>query len=1022
MEYDHLKTEQHWQQFWLKKQTYAWDSNCGAKKSVADLDMVGAALNCNGLRADGGVDLEKKFASSPKSNCDEAKLDESNPNNDSVEFESQPGVDESTFSIDTPPPTVSGHLHMGHVFSYTQADFIARYQRMRGKNVFYPMGFDDNGLPTERLVEKIKGIRANQLPRHEFIAMCQEVVTESEEEFRKLFKSIGLSVDWNQEYQTISSKSRALSQMSFIDLYNKKLINRVKSPSFWDVVDQTALSQAEIEDKEKPGVMVEIVFDLISTPAAALSDDLVENAGYLQFCGSNNATSDSSVAEKGHEKGESIGLNSTVAGLKPSDPTAEKSSIVIKIATTRPEMIPACVAVLYNPADERYFSLAGQFAITPIFGAKVPIIADASVEIDKGTGLVMCCTFGDIQDIVWWRELSLPIKDCINKQGRMQNSGILDGMKVNEARAKMIEVLSEAGLVMAQTNIVRPVKCGERSGAPLEIIVTEQWYINVLDHKNKILEMGAKCKWNPEYMKVRFDNWVNGLNQDWCISRQRYFGVPFPVWYSLKKGEEGRVLLADKTQLPVDPFVDLPVGYSKDEVIPDMDIMDTWATSALTPQLSSWAITEDLAFDLKKHNQLFPFDLRPQAHEIIRTWTFSTIVKALYHQNTIPWHNIMLSGWCLAADKSKMSKSKGNVVTPTSLIKEKGADVVRYWASNSKLGTDIIYSEETFKIGRKLVLKLYNATKFCLTHLQNLAPTELIYDLLVTEVVADINADAKNRKIPEETTLQKIELEDLDRWVLHKLRECIQNAEKDLDNFEYCGARMAVEDFFWNVLCDNYLELIKGRLYSHYSEKKGQSAIITLYYCTITVLKLLAPFMPHVTEEMHHLLREALANKLGKKYTAASINARGTWPKISDYPTAPDYVLIGCDSVIEILGAIRKFKSANNISIKQQIDKLYIFSRVEKFSDIAKQIAVSAILDLKSAANISDLELLEADDITKIDQCYSKIELEKPNRLNQTKETQINQNETEQNDGAGTKSIVYSECQNYVVIEPKYDK
>ena len=593
---------------------------------------------------------------------------------------------EQTFVIDTPPPTVSGFLHMGHVFSYTQADFIARFQRMSGKTVFYPIGFDDNGLPTERLVEKIKQVRASDLGRAEFIDLCNEVVKDAELEFAKLFKSIAMSFDWNQTYQTISSRTITLSQMSFLDLINKDRAYRKLQPCLWDPVDATALAQAEVVDIEFDSLMNDIIFEL----------------------------------DNGKQ---------------------------ITISTTRPELIPACVAILYHPEDPRYQNLHMHHAVSPLFKISVPIIADEKVEIDKGTGLVMCCTFGDITDIEWWKKHQLPLRVILNKYGKLfcpadfgssswpslDSSKAKDffnqlvNLKAKDARSKILAILKEHELLLKQTPLAHFVKCAERSKAPLEIIVSAQWFIKILDIKDELLAQSAKCNWHPSYMKTRLDQWIEGLKWDWCISRQRYFGVPFPVWYSKKPGEEGKILLPEIKDLPVNPLTDLPKGYTKDEVEPDFDIMDTWATSAITPQLNSGAINEEYAVDYQRHQKLFPADMRPQAHEIIRVWSFYSIVKSYLHQQEIPWHNLMISGWCLAADKTKMSKSKGNIVTPVDLITEKSADVVRYWASNSKLGADIAYSEETFKIASKLINKIWNAAKFVELQLNKLTitPTKL---------------------------------------------------------------------------------------------------------------------------------------------------------------------------------------------------------------------------------------------------------------------------------------------------------
>lgn len=775
---------------------------------------------------------------------------------------------EDSFVIDTPPPTVSGTLHMGHVFSYTQADFIARFQRMKGKSVFYPIGFDDNGLPTERLVEKVKKVRANNLPREEFVSLCREVVEEAEVEFERLFKSIALSVDWKQKYQTVSDESIAISQMSFLDLIDKDKAYRNLQPTLWDPVDCTALAQAEVVDVESNSFMNDIAFQ-----------------------------------------------------------TEEGTQLVI--STTRPELLPACVAVVFHPEDERYKHLAGKFAITPLFGVKVPLIADVKVDKEKGTGLVMCCTFGDATDIEWWREHKLPLRVILNRYGKIDNLegfgesswqsvdlakaktylGQINGLKVKDAREKILEFLKEENKLLKQDPITHVVKCGERSGAALEFLVTSQWFIKLLDIKSELLEQVNKCNWNPAYMKVRLEHWIENLKWDWCISRQRFFGVPFPVWYSKRKGEEGKVIFADKADLPVDPLRDLPKGYLRDEVEPDYDVLDTWATSSISPQLSSKAINKDYAFDYERHQKLFPADMRPQAHEIIRTWAFYTIVKSYLHEKTIPWKNLMISGWCLAADKTKMSKSKGNVVTPVDLIHEKGADIIRYWASHSKLGADIAYSEEVFKLGQKLINKLWNAAKF----------TEL---------------QMKNLKIAPTTISQDIEkgliYKSMDLWLISKLKLVIDKATEELNKFEYCNARVAIEDFFWNVYCDNYIEIAKTRAYNESNnDEKGQvSALLTMHYCMNTLLKLFSPFIPHITEEIFSCLYKE----------EGLVSQKNMWPCEEEFVFDQNAFTTG-NKFLNILEAVRKIKADRQVSVSFPIKNLIIEPNDFDFESIKDDLA-----------------------------------------------------------------------------------
>ncbi|ABV76639.1 valine--tRNA ligase [Rickettsia rickettsii] len=773
---------------------------------------------------------------------------------------------EETYVIDTPPPTVSGQLHIGHVYSYTQTDFIVRFQRMMGKNIFYPMGFDDNGLPTERLVEKQKQIKAYNMERSEFIKICEEVVESEEEKFRSLFNQIALSVDWSLEYQTISPLSRKISQMSFLDLVQKEEIYRTNQPILWDPVDGTALAQADIEDKEQTSFM-----------------------NYITF-----------KTEQG-------------------DP--------LTIATTRPELLPACVAVFYHPDDGRYKHLAGKSAITPLFNEQVPLLADPLVRQDKGTGLVMCCTFGDQTDITWWKTHNLPLKTIITKKGTIdcQHETSIDGLKIKEARTKIIAILKEQELLIKQEDITHTVKCAERSGAPLEILTVPQWFVKTISHKEELLKRANELNWHPKNMKIRLENWINAISWDWCISRQRYFGVPFPVWYSKRVGEEGKILYADITQLPIDPLKDLPMGYSKEEVEPDYDVMDTWATSSVSPQLSTHGISDDFAVNKDRHDKLFPMDLRPQAHEIIRTWAFYTILKAHLHQNTLPWKNIMISGWCLAEDRSKMSKSKGNVLVPEKLLEQYGSDVIRYWSANSKLGADTAYSEDVMKNGKRLVNKLWSAAKFVFIHFDKLKGEDKKASLL------DIKEKITN---------------EFDKWMVNKLVELVKLATNELQNYEYANAMHLTEKFFWVVFCDNYLEISKTRSYDEeHKNPQGQySSILTLYHVMQTLLKLFAPFMPHITEELYQIL-----------YSENSIHVKGSWVNYSDL----NYEINakGAEGLLEILDIVRKFKAEKNLSIKAPI-KLLEVSGIVLSAELAE--------DLKNVTSADEIQFEMKDDKIKV--------------------------------------------------------
>ncbi len=813
---------------------------------------------------------------------------------------------ENGFTIDTPPPYASGNLHIGHVYSYSQTDCIARFMRMHGKNVFYPMGWDDNGLPTERQTEKARGVKANDMSREDFIKLCYEVVEEHEAHYTRQFQQLGLSVDWRQNYQTISASSRRMSQLSIIDLYNKGHAYRQLEPSLWDPADQTTLAQSEIEDKELPGTMWEIPF---------LYGDQE-----------------------------------------------------IIVATTRPELLGACVALMISPEKPELMRYVGQYVHTPLYNIVVPVIADEKVDPEKGTGAVMCCTFGDVTDRDWWRQYekqyNLPIRSVLDRRGRIKewdphnepqlnseartsyafkgegrfqelHSKIV-GLTAKQAKTKIVEMLTNAGLIRGQTEVLRNVPCAERSGAPLEIIATNQWFIRVLDKKAELIEQGRQIKWTPEFMRIRFEQWTENLKWDWGISRQRHFGVPLPFWYSKRAGEEGKVLIPDVLQLPVDPLVDLPNGYTRDEVEPDRDVMDTWATSSLTPQLSAHGLTPELMDEAERYAKLYPATMRPQGHEIIRTWAFYTIVKSYLHTGSIPWETAAISGWCLAADKSKMSKSKGNQIEPHVLIDEFGADVVRYWAANGKLGNDTAYDANQLKIGKRLQTKLWNAARFAALQIEGFAPNG---DTLAA-CEADISAP-------------------LDRWLSTRMAETVAQVTKHNLAYEYSDALRVAEDFFWKDFCDNYLELVKARAYGEISDSNGKrSAQTTLYFALQIILKLFAPVMPNITEELYSTLFAADFAKRG------SIHARGQWPQAGQF-ISDNVALSDGARAIALLGTVRKAKSDAKVSLKTPASRLVVVgeSLPEALLQDVSAAAVTPMPEFMTAA-VDGLTVTASDDGT----------------------------------------------------------
>ena len=713
------------------------------------------------------------------------------------------------YSIDTPPPTVSGSMHVGHAYSYTQQDVIARFKRMMGYNVFYPFGTDDNGLPTERLIEKLKGVKAKDMGRKEFVELCEKSLKEILPDFVSDWKKIGMSCDWSIYYSTIDKHSRRISQRSFIDLYNSKRTYRKSSPSVWCPECQTAIAQAELDDKEEDSIFNDIVFK------------------------------------------------------------SGKENLVV--ATTRPELLSSCVSVFYNPKDDRYKKLKGKMAKVPLFDFEVPILPDEKADPSKGTGLVMCCTFGDQQDIDWWKQHKLPLKVSIDERGHMTSlAGKYQGIYVKKARKQIIEDLKAAGLLLKQQPIKHIVNVHERCATAVEILVTPQWFVNYLDLKEDFIKQGSKLNWYPKFMEVRYQNWVNGLKFDWAISRQRYFGVPIPVWYCEKCSE---VILADKNKLPVDPLTDsAPVKKcpkcAHTKFVSEKDVLDTWATSSLTPTIAVELMPKEL------HNKLTPMSMRPQAHEIIRTWLFYTLAKSYLSNKELPWTDAMISGYVLDPQGEKMSKSKGNTISPQLMIEKYSGDALRFATCAAKLGEDVPFQEKELVAGTKLINKIWNAAKFMAIHL-------------------------------EEKPKKPKKLAPFDEWLIAKMNSVIKNSTESLNGYEYSRSKQEFELFFWQVFCDNYLEIVKDRLYnSNRSKEDIDSAKYTLYLALLNVVKLLAPIMPHISEELYQ-------KYFAKKEKIKSVHISG-WPEIEKVKADS----ASGDLAIKVLTEVRQFKSQNQKSLK----------------------------------------------------------------------------------------------------------
>jgi valyl-tRNA synthetase len=799
---------------------------------------------------------------------------------------------EEIYSIDTPPPTVSGSLHVGHVFSFTHTDVIARFQRMRGKSVFYPMGWDDNGLPTERRVQNYYGVRCDpslpydpqfnepekpgkhpvSISRPNFIELCNRLTDEDEKAFEHLWRHLGLSVDWSLTYATIDRRAQRVSQAAFLRLLHRGIAYQLEAPTLWDIDFRTAVAQAELEDREQPGAYHRIRF------------------------------------------------------TKP-DLTS------VEIDTTRPELIPACVALVAHPDDARYQSLFGTEVLTPLFKAPVPVKAHTLADPEKGSGIAMICTFGDLTDVTWWRELGLPVRAVIQTNGAFRpltwgSSGWesrdvagaqaaydqLANLSAAKARTRIVELLRESGDLMGDPRpITHPVKFYEKGDRPLEIVTSRQWFIKTMEFREELLARGRELQWHPEYMRHRYENWVNGLAGDWCISRQRFFGVPFPVWYPIGSDgqvDHGRPIVPAESQLPIDPSTDTPEGYAAAQrnqpngFAGDPDIMDTWATSSLTPQIAGdWLGDPDL------FARVFPMDMRPQSHEIIRTWLFDTVLRSTLEHHSLPWEHAAISGWVLDPDRKKMSKSKGNVITPMALLEEHGSDGVRYWSASGRPGTDTAFDAGQMKVGRRLAIKLLNAAKFALMQAE---PRGAI-------------------------------TEPLDRGMLSSLSMLVHESTEQLEAYDYARVLEQAERFFWSF-CDDYLELVKARRYGDYTADGAASANSAMLVALSALLRLFAPFLPFVTEEVWSWWRPGSVH-------------RAQWPSPEEVVES----IGGRDAgAIEIfaqtraaLGEIRRIKALEKRPVKAVIERAVLPRRFEALTPAAQ--------DFNAAAHISDLAFGDVD-------------------------------------------------------------
>ncbi|MCJ7429473.1 MAG: valine--tRNA ligase [Candidatus Nanohaloarchaeota archaeon QJJ-5] len=735
------------------------------------------------------------------------------------------GDGDTVYSVDTPPPTVSGDLHMGHMYGNTLMDFMARFKRMYGEAVYFPFGFDDNGIASERLTEKERDIRHQDYDRREFQQICREVCETYESQFEQNIKSIAMSVDWSQLYRTIEPRVQRISQLSFIDLYEKGREYRKQAPAIWCPECETAISQVEAEDAEKDSTFNDIRFDL-----------------------------------------------------------TDGSSITI--STTRPELLPACVSIFVHPDDEEHADLVGKTAEVPLFGREVPIIEDERVDMEKGSGIVMCCTFGDQTDIEWYQAHDLPLKIAIDESGTMTElAEEYEGMSTKTARKAIIEDLDDEGHLLDQRDITHTVNVHERCDEEIEFLVTEQWYVKLLDKKEEYLEAGQKMDWQPEKMFTRYEHWIEGLEWDWCISRQRDSGIPFPVWYCADCGQE---VLAAKDQLPVDPIQDEPPvdacpECGHDTFTPEEDVFDTWATSSLTPLINAgWDWDEDEQAFTFANDELYPMTMRPQGHDIISFWLFHTVVKCLEHTGEVPFDTVMIHGWVLDEHSRKMSKSKGNVVTPEEIMDEYPVDAIRYWAAGTSVGEDFPLKDQALVSGEKMVRKIWNASKL----VEDLAP---------------------------EPTERPEHLHAIDRWMLAEVDELTEQVATMMNNYDFNKAREKLRAVFWHIFCDDYLEIVKQRL----REGDDPSGAYAIREAHRRLMKAFAPILPHVTEEIWQDM-----------YADTSIHAQD-WPE----PLGIEADRTKGRQATQVISALRTYKNENGMALNDSLGHVVVYGDITGFED-----------------------------------------------------------------------------------------
>lgn len=766
--------------------------------------------------------------------------------------------DKKVYSIDNPPRYASGALHIGHAVHYTHIDFVARYKRMRGYNVFFPLCFDVNGIPIEERVERKYGITRKDIERHEFIKLCEKFAEENIDEMIHQFMVLGESMDDSIFYRTDAKYYRRITQISFIKLYKKGCVYQGEFPVNWCPRCMTAMADAEIEHVERNTILNTIKFYFSSE-------------------------------EKGN-------------GIKND----EKGSY-IEIATTRPEMLSTCQIVAIHPDDERALTLVGKEVVVPIYGKRVKIVKDERVDPEFGTGIVMVCTIGDKEDLEWAMKYDLPIEICINEDGTMNEiAGKYAGMKVEKAREKIIEDLEKENYIVKQEKIEQSVGVCWRCKTPIEFIQTKQWFLKILPFKEEILKVAKRMKWHPEYMFKRLEEWVNSLKWDWVISRQRYFATPIPVWECEKCNE---VVLAKEEQCYVDPTIDEPPVPScpkcGGKLVGSENVFDTWMDSSITPLFNTFWNRDKEMF-----KKLYPMSLRPQAHDIIRTWAFYTILRCFLLTDKEPFEELMIDGFILAPDGKPMHTSLGNVIDPLKIIEEYGSDALRYYAGTCKLGEDNPFRYKDLVRGIRLMNKIWNVEKF-------------------------IGNSIKKKYKKEDLNL-------IDRWILSLYSRVVKKSTEYMDKFEFSNAMKEIEYFLWHEFADHYIEMVKHRVY----EKEDESALYTLYTIGLGIIKLFSPFLPFLTEEIYDLVY--------KKFERKESIHLSEWPQ----PVLIDEEAEEKGEIIkEAISKIREWKSRNGIALNAPIKKVKFYGEIEGKDIISSTLRIENISVEKEKLKVKKIAL-----------------------------------------------------------------